>query len=553
MKYGWILRGLLGVTFITVLFGCSSQRTVVDNSNSTEKKSLDGGKAREEKKETTTHAKADSISKHGAVAKKESVTKEVTAADADLAALTAQGDTLFRSEKFDAALPVWMKILQKAGDDKKLICEAHYVLGNIFFHKEEYGKAEIELKMALQVDSLLIDAHLDLGLVHFVKGDYDKALTRFDKVLALAPGDSEGTYWRNYTLGSRAYEDGLSDFNLENYAKAMDHFKIAAQYLANDTAANYKIYYFLGKSCNEKFDYENALGYLNQCVALNPNCAEAYTELATLYFARRDFDKAVSYNQKAITINPNFAKAQNNLGYIYFTIGNNLAINNHKDQGAEYYAKAISLFEKALSLDPDMQGAQNNLKHVKKIMSGERKVRAFTMMQSAAKTENNAEKITQYRQVISDDPTYDDAYNNLAVAYYYSGHVDSAMAVIEKALEINPYNPQAHNNLGYMLGTAHRYDEALKHLFIAIQIKRDYFDAYFNLGYVYMWKEDFESSRKIWVELLKLNADNKPSRKGLAELERREKMVKSGETMTKIEISEDPVLPAKDGQKKQNP
>ncbi len=542
MKNHAVLKSWLAVTVITCLTACAPKQTVIGDKTKEIPTLVKEEKIKESKKETT--ATADS-------ARKEETGNEVIAkANADLAALKAEGDTLFRAEKFDAALPVWLKILERSGGDKKLVCESHYVIGNIFFHKGEYGKAEIELKLALQEDSLLIDAYLDLGLVHFVKGDYEKALLRFSKVLELAPADSEGTYWYNYTLGSRAYEDGLNSFNLESYDKAIEQFKIAARYLANDTAANYKIYYFLGKSSNEKLDYDNALAYLNTCVRLNPNLAEGYTELATLYFARRDFDKAVSYNQKAITLSPNFAKGQNNLGYIYFTIGNTMAVNNEKDRASEYYNKAIALFEKALSIDPDMQGARNNLAHVRKITSGQRKVTAFTMMQSAAKTENSADKIWQYKQVVGDDPTYDDAYNNLAVAYYSSGYIDSAIGAIEKALEINPYNAQAHNNFGYMLGTGHRYGEALKHLFIAIQIKRDYFDAYFNLGYVYMWQQDFESSRKIWVELLKLNPDNKPSRKGLAELERREKMVKSGETTTQIEITEEPMHPLKEEVKK---
>jgi tetratricopeptide (TPR) repeat protein len=161
------------------------------------------------------------------------------------------------------------------------------------------------------------------------------------------------------------------------------------------------------------------------------------------------------------------------------------------------------------------------------------------MMQTAVKTENGHEKIAQFKKIIAEDPTYDDAYNNLGVAYFYSGYTDSAITAIEKAVTINPYNPQAHNNLGYMLGTMHQYDDALKHLFIAIQIKRDYFDAYHNLGYVYMWKEDFVSSRKIWTQLLKQNPNNTQARKGLDELERRFAMIKAGESTTKIEISDD--------------
>ncbi len=514
---------------VLVLYtGCSTKQTTI------------GGPPEQPAKKDSAVVAVEMVKDTAAVGKHDqAAVSEHHAMPADLAELKVLGDSLYMAERFDEALPIWIKIADRAGHDKALACEAHFVLGNIFFHKEEYGKAELELKMAIRTDSLLIDAHQSLGLLYFTKGDYEKALVSFRTVLELAPGDSEATYWVGYTIGSKAYEDGLSDFNIDWYDRAIEHFKVAAEYLSEDTSANYKIYFFLGKSLIEKLDYEQALMYLNKCIELNPTLADGYVEIGSVYFAQRNLEKAIASNEKAMTINPQHPKAHNNLGYIYFTMGNNFAVNNDKGKADEYYKKAIALFEKALIYDPKLEGTRRNIEHVQKILSGERKVTAFTMMQAAIKKDNGAEKIAQFKKIIAEDPTYDDAYNNLGVAYFYGGHADSAVAAIEHAIAINPYNPQAHNNLGYILGTMHRYDESLKHLFIAIQIKRDYFDAYHNLGYVYMWKEDFDSSRKIWIQLLKQNPNNMQARKGLEEMERRLAMVKSGEKTTQIEIQED--------------
>lgn len=456
----------------------------------------------------------------------------------DVTTLRAEALALYLSEKYDEALPKWITLagLTAGGE---MAAEAHYVLGNIFFHKEEYTKAEIEFKQALAADSLYVDAYQDLGLTHFVKGDYDKALKSFRKVLTILPADSEATYWVQYTLGTKAFEEGLGHFNLEWYDQAIAAFKTAAAYLENDTTVNYKIYYFIGKSHYERFEYEPALAAYLTCVKMNPHSEESYTELGNAYFARMEFDKAIAANEKALAINADYAKARNNLGYIYFSLANAYAVNGQKAKAEEFYAKALGLFERALYLDPTLEGTRKNIDHVKKIVQGERNVTAYTMLQAARQSGDNLEKIGQYRKILSYDSTYDDAYNNLGVAYFFEGHADSAMAILETALRINPYNPQAHNNLGYILGTAHRFDEGLKHLYVAIQIKRDYLDAYVNLGYVYMWKEDFNSSRKIWTQLLRINPGNKHARKGLEELERREKMIQAGETSTKVEIHEE--------------
>jgi tetratricopeptide (TPR) repeat protein len=509
--------------------GCSTKQSVVRDEYTTAKK------------DSSNVIVVEVINDSSSVASVKEVNRaaERSILDAELAELKAYGDSLYMAEKFDEALPVWIKISEKAGSDRMLASEAHFVLGNIFFHKEEFGKSELEFKMAIRADSLLIDAHQSLGLLYFTKGDYDRALTSFQTVLELAPGDSEATYWVGYTKGSKAYEEGLSDFNLDWYDRAIEHFKIAAEYLSEDTSANYKIYFFLGKSLIEKLDYDQALAYLSKSVQLNPTLADGYTEIGSVYFAQRNFDLAIAFNEKAISISPHHPKAHNNLGYIYFTIGNNFSVNNDKMKADEHYKKAMALFEKALAFDPKLEGTRRNIAHVQKILSGERKVTAFTMMQAAVKKENGAEKIAQLKKIITEDPTYDDAYNNLGVTYFYNGHVDSAVIAIEQAIAINPYNPQAHNNLGYMLGVMRQYDDALKHLFIAIQIKRDYFDAYHNLGYVYMWKEDFVSSRKIWTQLLKQNSNNSQARKGLDELERRQAMLKAGESATRIEIHDE--------------
>ncbi len=458
----------------------------------------------------------------------------------NLSSLRSLGDSLYQNEKYEEAFPVWLKILDHSGKDKQTSAAAHYVLGTIFYHKEEYTKAEIEFKYAIKDDSTFIDPYREIGLVYIVKGDYDKAIMSFERILHFAPNDSEATSLVGYAKGSQAYEKGLTDFNEEYYDEAIRHFKTAAKYLADDTSANYKIYFFLGKSYLEKLDYERALPALNKAITLNPSLHEGYTEIGTVYFARRDFKQAIASNLKALELLPTYAKGINNLGYVYFTQGNEAAVKGDKKGAVELYQKSISLFEKALTTDPGLDGARKNLDHVRKILSGSRNVRAFTMLQAANKTESASDKIKQLKNVISQDSTYDDAYNNLGVALYYDGQVDDGIAMVERAIAINGFNPQARNNLGFMLSTAHRFEEGIKQLFIAIQIKRDYFDAYINLGYAYMWKNDFTSSRKIWLQLLKLNPGNIMARKGLEEMEKREKQLNSGETTITIEYSDDP-------------
>jgi len=457
----------------------------------------------------------------------------------NLDSLAELGTELYVKDHLEEAYPIWANILKHADGRNDLAAKAHYVISNVYFSKAEYGKAEGELRQVLKIDSNFVDAYQDLGLLEFIKGRYDQAEKYFHTVLTYIPLDSEATYWVNYTIGTRSYEEGLKNFNLEKYDEATTGFENALKYLGTDTTVNYKIYFILGKTFIEKLDFDRALENLNRCLVIRPNSAEAYTEMASVVFAQMDLERAMELDEKAIALDPEFPKAYNNLGYMMFTQANSFALKKQTAKSEDYYKRALVLFERALALDPTLPGARVNVEHVRRILSGERKVLAYTMLQQTVKNGNNPQKIREYQKILAEDSTYDDAYNNLAVAFFFEGQIDSAMAAFEHALRINPYNVQAHNNLGYMLGTLHRYDEGLKHLFVAIEIKRDYLDAYYNLGYLYMWQEDFANARKVWMHLLKLDPSNKHARKGYEEFQVRENMVKAGESTLSITFDND--------------
>lgn len=521
---------LLGIALVGL--GCSSSRSVREccadvwaDTVAVHTDSIAADTIREVEVEV---ARTDSI---------ERVESEWAAVDLD--SLHRLGTQLYREDLLEDAFPVWSMILSRADGRKDLRAEAHYVLGSVYFRRADYGRAEAEMQLAVKADSLLVDAYQDLGLLQFIKGHYDRAETYFAKVLRYLPSDSEATYWMGYTRATRSYERGLDAFSNDRYDEALRELRIAWQFLASDTSMNYQIQFVLGKTYLAKLDYDQALIHLDQCLALRPGSAEAMTEKAAIYFARVDFPKAIAWSRRAIAANPEFAKAYNNLGYIQFTMANQAALNGTRAKADELYQEALTLFERALVLDPAMQSAHLNRIHVGKILSGERNLSAYTMLQEARTTSDNGKKIRQYRAILEKDSTYDDAHNNLGVAYFVEGHADSAVAALERALAINPNNVQAHNNLGHILGTMHRYDEALKHVFIAIETKRDYLDAYCNLGYLYMWKEDFVSARKVWTHLLKIDPQNRLLRKGFAELERREEMISLGETTTRVVFESD--------------
>lgn len=56
------------------------------------------------------------------------------------------------------------------------------------------------------------------------------------------------------------------------------------------------------------------------------------------------------------------------------------------------------------------------------------------------------EAIFRWERAVELDPTYAEAYNNLAIAYEHQGQFDKAREAYEKAVELNPNNAMIRQN-----------------------------------------------------------------------------------------------------------
>lgn len=108
-------------------------------------------------------------------------------------------------------------------------------------------------------------------------------------------------------------------------------------------------YNYLGMCYKESGIKPNDIKWLyEKAIELDPHYADAYDNLAKLYYAETNFDKAEEYELKAIEINPNFSTAHLTLGWVYLL-------------GKSDSEKAIEHFIKVLSQNNDIPYAQFGL------------------------------------------------------------------------------------------------------------------------------------------------------------------------------------------------
>jgi len=255
---------------------------------------------------------------------------------------------------------------------------------------------------------------------------------------------------------------------------------------------------------NKKQDYKNAISQWEKALEYIPKDAEVHNFMGIAYHRLGKLDSSIVEYQRAISLKPDYYQAWNNLGYILFFKGD--------------YAQALEKFRKALQINPQYQQAQLNYRTSKAIMDGKLSLKAFELVENAAKIDSLEFQIKNFRRALQIDSNYVDAWNNLGVAYYYYGNIDSAAICLKKALELNPENPEVLNNIAYLLDFNGDYQAAIFYYQKALKIRPDYLTAMSNLGDAYLHAGDRESAQKIWEGALKLAPEDIWIKRKLAKL-----------------------------------
>jgi tetratricopeptide (TPR) repeat protein len=185
-------------------------------------------------------------------------------------------------------------------------------------------------------------------------------------------------------------------------------------------------------------------------LALRPEYAEGYNNLALIDADLGRFDQAAANFEQALRLKPHSADHLSNFG------------NVRKQQGR--LDEAISLFRRALELNPRHALAYNNLG-------------------TALKAQGQfAEAQTAYEQSLALSPRYASAMTNLGNVLVKQNRFDEALEWLHRSLEIEPQNPLTINCLGAALSRMRRSDEALECFRRAIEFKPGYVEAYRNRG-----------------------------------------------------------------------
>jgi tetratricopeptide (TPR) repeat protein len=222
-----------------------------------------------------------------------------------------------------------------------------------------------------------------------------------------------------------------------------DYFKFAVAFLWNgeeDAALPYlhelllrgsdnaRIPRLIGQIYLQSGKLDDAEQYIRKALEWNPSDADAWSELGSVFEARKNMAQALGCYEKALALHPGLTYVQVNAAHAAEVAGDN--------------EKAERYYREALKSDPKNADAANGLGLM------------------LAKQAHFSEAKDLFQRAIEERPGFASAINNLGVLYLNTGKPDDAVAAFEYGLKVAPDEDILYLNLGRVYARQGQMDRA---------------------------------------------------------------------------------------------
>jgi superkiller protein 3 len=236
-------------------------------------------------------------------------------------------------------------------------------------------------------------------------------------------------------------------------AEAVEQF-VAAADLESDNAS---LWADLGCAVKRMGKYGSALAAFHRALALEPENPLRNYDLGDTYLALNDHDRAIAFLSKAAELDPDYALAHYNLGLAFLESGK--------------YEESLRASTAALRNDPDMTDQQTNL--------GLGAVTNLAVAYLRQEKYREAEDALE-RNLKLFAPTY----YNLGLAQFRQRRYKDALVNLQRAVDIEPADPECLDMLGNAYGELGMLEEAEEAFRRAIEVDAQYPLGHYDLGWI---------------------------------------------------------------------
>ncbi len=396
---------------------------------------------------------------------------------------------------------------------------AHYILGNIYFTREDYKAALPELEKVLLLAPDFESARA-LGLTYLYLKQSARAKLLFDEMIASVGKDTPDLHvlfgqayeQTNYPLeAEREFKRALAieskhpraSFFLgyvilqhggsERLSEAGKAFEEELKLSPNEFYANF----FAGVVASSLGDHKKAIGYFEKSIKADTQRSAAYLFLGQSQLELNDLDLAEKNLRQSIILSKTNAKDNFEARRSHFLLGRLLVKTNRKEEGEKELAKARELQEQSI------QSARDEISQIlgqvigdKKSSNANNQINLTDQLKPVLSLERT-EQIKKLKPYLSE--ILAQAFHNLGVIAVQNSQTENALDNFASASEWNIDFPGLNRNWGIVGFRAGQFDKAIKPL--QRHLKANPNDNLIRqmLGASYYFKQDFAQA----VETLK--------------------------------------------------
>lgn len=252
----------------------------------------------------------------------------------------------------------------------------------------------------------------------------------------------------------------------------------------------------------EEAEQEYRLG-----LALDPHSADAYNNLAALYFQRRRFRGAADAFGKAHNLRPDDPTISFNFGLALFNAGDPGAAIPQLQSGTAdptrtleaQYLLGVCYFELK-----QWERSISELELARRSRPDDERV-LFVLAKDYRSAGEPSKSLEAAAELLKTHPDSLFVHEMLGEAYDMASHPEKSEEEFKRAIAVSPETPELHFMLGYLYWRWKRYAEAVAPLEAETRIAPDFALSYFYLGDVALRNKQFEQSQSYFRQALRLN------------------------------------------------
>lgn len=327
---------------------------------------------------------------------------------------------------------------------------AHLLLGSVLMEQGERSESIAQLTEAVRLLPNSARAQNALGEAFSKFGDLDAARKAFEKAAELDPRYAPA----QVNLGRALVESG-------QFSQASPHLDRAIQLLGQRPDAAYP-HYLRAKIYSEGRQVERAAAELRRAISLQPDFAEAWSDLGSARKILLDDAGALAAFEKAVRFAPNDPVAQERLGSELLNQGNAQEAVPHLEEAVRLDGQnqtALYNLQRALLIDGHSEEAATIKMKLtallrEKDQADQRAVLAIQLNNQGAALEKAGklpEALEKYQTATQLDPDHIGIRLNLAAALLRLGQWSQGIAELREVLRRDPENPDAKKALDQAL------------------------------------------------------------------------------------------------------